>query len=273
MSRAAVGRGLQSEGRDIDSLSIAATVRAQGRLLLAIMLRDIKTRFGGSEWGMLIAVGWPLSHVLALLLLNASLGRAAPYGQSMALWVATGVVPFMAFSYMSRFIMMGIALNKALLSVPIVKVTDILFARAIVEVMSAGLVVLLLFAIFFAYGIDFMPRDIVQASLAMLAMMLLGLGMGVINAIIAAASPFWVTGYALFMIIFWLSSGILFVPDTLPEAARVALSYLPWLQGVEWMRSAYYDGYGASILSKGYLVSWGVVTLGLGLALEPNLMH
>jgi hypothetical protein len=123
-----------------------------------------------------MAIGWPLSHVLILLVINTGLGRAVPYGDSAALWWATGVIPFQAFQYMSRFIMMGILLNRPQLSFPVVKVTDILFARPIVEVLNAGLAVLILFVIFWSLGIDFMPRDVVQASLAMLAMMLLGLG-------------------------------------------------------------------------------------------------
>ena len=164
--------------------------------------------------------------------------------------------------------MLGIVLNRPLLSFPTVKITDILFARALVEVLNAALVVLILFAIFWALGIDFLPVDVVQASLALLAMMLLGLSFGVVNGIIAAAFSFWVTGYALFMIIFWIASGILFVPDALPEVIRTPLSYLPMLQGVEWMRSAYYEGYGAIILDKTYLISFAIVTLFFGLALE-----
>jgi capsular polysaccharide transport system permease protein len=243
-------------------------LKAQGRILLALMLRDIKTRFGGTELGFFIAIAWPLSHILILLVLNTQLGRAVPFGENAAVWIATGIIPFMAFSYMSRFIGIGIIVNKSLLSFPVVKVADVLFARAIVEVLSAGLVILILFTIFWALGIDSMPRDVVQASLSLLAMMFLGLGFGVIVAIITGAVPMFFTAYALCMILMWFSSGIVFVPDALPEVARSALSYLPWVQGVEWMRSAYYDGYGSSILDKSYLVSFAAVTLFLGLALE-----
>src|ERR1700752_3206088 len=144
-----------------DSINFADVTKAQGRLLLALMLRDIKTRFGGTEWGFLLAIAWPLSHIGALILLNGALGRTAPYGDSAALWYATGGVPFMCFSYMSRFIMMGIALNKPICSFPAVKVTDILFARAIVEVLSASLVVLILSGFFWATGVEFMPLDVV----------------------------------------------------------------------------------------------------------------
>jgi len=250
------------------TLNRVEMLKAQWRILVALMLRDLKTRFGGSEWGFLIAIGWPLSHILILLLIYTELGRAAPYGDSPALWFATGIIPFMAFNYMSRFIMMGIVLNRPLLSFPIVKITDILFARAIVEVLSAGTVILIVAAIFWGMDIDFMPLDIVQASFALLAMMLLGLGFGIVNGIIAAAIPFWTTGYALSIILFWMVSGILFVPDALPEIARTPLSYLPMLQGVEWMRSAYYEGYGSNILDRTYLVSWGVASLCVGLVFE-----
>lgn len=250
------------------ALTTVGMLKAQARILHALMLRDIKTRFGGNEFGFLVAVGWPLANVLILIIINTGLGRAIPYGDSAALWWATGLIPFMAFQYMARFIMLGIVLNRPLLSFPTVKITDILFARALVEVLNAGLVVLIMFAIFWVLGIDFMPLDIVQASLALLAMMLLGLGFGVVNAIIAAAIPFWVTGYGLFQIILWLASGVVFVPDALPEVIRTPLSYIPPLQGVEWMRSAYYEGYGTAILDKIYLVAFGVVTLLIGLLLE-----
>jgi capsular polysaccharide transport system permease protein len=251
------------------ALTTAGMLKAQWRIIVALMLHDIRARFGGNAFGFLtMATGWPLANILIVLAINTLTGRAIPYGDSAPLWFATGVVPFMAFQYMARWTMLGIILDRPLLAFPIVKITDILFERAIIEVLNAGFVVLIVFAIFWALGIDFMPRDIVQASLALLAMMLLGLGFGVVNAIIAAAIPLWVTGYALLQILLWLSSGILFVPDALPQAIQIPLSYLPTVQGVEWMRSAYYEGYGAAMLDKTYLVCFGVVALFAGLAAE-----
>jgi capsular polysaccharide transport system permease protein len=251
------------------ALTSAEMLRAQGRIIVALMLHDIRSRFGGSAFGFFaMGVGWPLSHILLLILVNSALGRTAPYGDSVALWYAVGVVPFLAFQYMSRFMSLGVVLNRPLLAFPVVRITDILFSRALVEVLNAGLVTIIVILILWYFGIDFTPRDPVQASLALLAMMLLGLGFGVLNAIIAAVFPFWVTGFALCTIVFWFSSGIFFVPDAFPEAVRRPLSYLPWLQGVEWMRSAYYDGYGNGILDRIYLTAFGAITLCVGLIVE-----
>jgi capsular polysaccharide transport system permease protein len=243
-------------------------LKAQWRVLVALMLRDIKTRFFGNEFGFLIIMAWPISHILILLAINTSLGRVAPYGDSPALWFATGIIPFMAFSYMSRFIMTGIIMNRPLLVFPAVKITDILFARAIVEILNAGCVVLIMMSIFYFQDIDFVPLDVVQASCALAAAMLLGLGFGVISAVIAVPMHGWMIGQNLLMIILWMASGVLFVPDALPEIARVPLSYNPVLHIVEWMRSAYYEGYGANILSKTYVLTWGSTMLFLGLVLE-----
>jgi capsular polysaccharide transport system permease protein len=249
-------------------LTPAEMLKAQWRVLVALMLRDIKTRFFGNEFGFLIIMAWPISHILILLAINTSLGRVAPYGDSPALWFATGIIPFMAFSYMSRFIMTGIIMNRPLLVFPAVKITDILFARAIVEILNAGCVVLIIMGIFYFQDIDFVPLDVVQASCALAAAMLLGLGFGVISAVIAVPLHGWMIGQNLLMIILWMASGVLFVPDALPEIARVPLAYNPVLHIVEWMRSAYYEGYGANILSRTYVLTWGATMLFLGLVLE-----
>jgi capsular polysaccharide transport system permease protein len=210
----------------------------------------------------------PLSHIFILLGINTAFGRVAPYGDSPALWFATGLVPFMAFHYMARFTMFGVVLNRPLLNFPVVRVSDILFARAILELLNAGVVVIATMLIFGFLGIDFVPNDVVQAFMAIGACMLLGLGFGIVNGAIAGVAPFWITGYALFAIIMWVASGVLFVPDALPEVARYWLSFNPVLIGVEWMRSAYYEGYGAGVLDKTYMVSFALVTLFLGLGLE-----
>lgn len=241
---------------------------AQGQIVYAMMLRDIKTRFFGSALGFLVSVGWPLTHIVALLLVNTAMGRAAPYGDSAALWYATGVVPFMVFSYVSRFTMLGMLLNKPLLTLPVVNLTDILYARLILEILSSVIVIIVLAISFWGLGIDFTPTYTIEAFKAYGASVLLGVGIGILGGIVTAFLPAFFVMYSLSTIVLWLASGVIFVPDALPQQAAYWLSYNPALQCVEWMRSAYYDGFGASILDKTYLIRWGVGTVLAGLVLE-----
>lgn len=245
-----------------------SAVEAYRRALVALMLRDIKTRFFGTAWGFPIAIAWPLTHIAVLLAINTAMGRLPPYGDSSALWFATGIVPFMVFSYVSRLMTYGIMLNRPLLIFPTIRIMDILIARVVVEILSAGVVILILIAFFTAEGIYFTPFNIPQAYFAIGAAILLGVGLGTINAIIAQAIPMWATGYSLTMIVLWVASGVLFIPDNLPEFARYILSFNPTLQIVISMRAAYYEGYGSLTYDETYMMSFAVVSLFAGLLLE-----
>lgn len=240
----------------------------QGRVILAIMLRDIRTRFFGHGVGFLVAIAWPLAHILILLAIYAAAGRAAPYGDSAALFFATGLAPFMTFSYMSRFVMYSVLMNRPLLAFPAVKITDILFARILLEGLGACCMVITLAAILALSGVDVVPRDPVDASLAFGAALLLGAGYGIVNGILAMAMPTWATAYTLFIIVMYITSGVLFVPDALPESLRLAIMINPAVHLVEWMRSAYYEGYGTLVINKPYLMFCALSSLFGGLLAE-----
>ncbi len=259
------------------SLNLRELLQAQWRVLLALMLRDIKTRFAGGYWGFVLMILWPLSHSFILVLISLFTGRAAPFGESATLWFATGTVPAIAFMYMARFTMMGIMMNRPLMGFPIVKVTDILFARAILEILCAALVVILTMMILFFMGVDFVPLDAVEACSALGSAMLLGFGFGILNAILAGAFHGWIFGYILLQIGMWMASGVMFVPEALPEAARYWLSFNPLLHCVLWMRAAYYEGYGTTMLDRFYVIEWGLASIAVGLLLERlirgKLMH
>ena len=137
------------------------------------------------------------------------MGRVAPYGDSPALFVATGVVPFWTFTYLTRMMMLSLIRSRPLLAFPEVKILDMLFAAALLEIVSAFFLVIIFLLIAWFVGIDAMPRDIVQAAYALGAAILLGLGFGLLNGLIVLAFPPWITGYSLVVIILWLTSGSL----------------------------------------------------------------
>lgn len=164
--------------------------------------------------------------------------------------------------------MISVVMSRALFAIPEVKILDVLLASALLETLAACLVTIIMIVLAWFVGIDFLPRDIVQAAFAFGAALLLGLGFGLVNGVLALAFPFWGMIVAVSIILLWLTSGVAIVPDALPEVARNALSYNPVLQVVEWMRSAYYEGYGDHILDRGYVIAFGIGAVFLGLLLE-----
>lgn len=259
-------------------MSLAAASPAEGRLrsfgnvLMALMLRDVRTRMLGSAWGFMLVVAWPLTHMtFVILLIAARNGHMPPYGDSMAVWVATGVIPFMCFSYTARYVTTAIVLNRPLLAFPIISVMQLLISRSIIELLNSSMVIIIICLIFYAIGEPLTPRYPAGAGFAMIAAFFLGLGFGMINALIAGMAPAWLTAFNLMIVVLWLSAGIIFIPSTLPENVRTIMSYHPLIQITEWARSAYYDSYFSVVLDQNYLIVWCVAILFFALLVERSM--
>lgn len=249
----------------------AGPLAASCRVIWAVMLRDVRTRFFNHGLGYLVAILWPLVHIFILIAFYVYFGRAVPYGDSAYVFFATGLVPFMTYNYLSRFVMMSLMMNRVLLAFPAVKITDIILGRAALETLCIFCVVILLCLLGVAAGYDVTPHDLGGALAALAASIGFGLGMGIISAVISMLTPGWVTVHMLMIVLFYVLSGVIFLPPEVPRQLLEALAWLPLIHATEWMRSAYFEGYPETILDRGYLLSWAVGTILVGLAMERAL--
>jgi len=243
-------------------------LRQKRNVMGAVILRDMRTRFFNHGVGFLVQSLWPLVHMLVIIFINTASGRAAPYGESPLIFFGVGIIPTLTFIYISRFMSLSIALNKNMLSFPIVKVTDILFGRAFLEIIAGFFTVFLMWLIFVSLGLRPYPVDPAQAVLAYLSTILLAVGVGTVAGVITSFAPMFATAYGLSGIIFYLASGCLFVTPSFPDQIAIPLSYNPVAQCVEWMRTAYFENYSDRLVDKEYLVAFGLISLFGGLLSE-----
>lgn len=234
---------------------------SQGRVLKALILRDIRTRFFGNGLGYVVAILWPLTHMFILLLIYVYSGRMSPLGGNTTLFLAIAVVPALSFSYTSRFIMMSMVMNKPLMTFPAVRFTDIVIARSILEAAASVCVAALMAGTLIIADIPVSPDDPMEAALAFGATILFGVGMGALNAVIVMKLPGWMLAYILLNIVFYISSGVLFMVSAFPVEIRNILWWNPLVHSLEWMREAYYSDYMSPVLNKEYLVGSGLVLL------------
>lgn len=238
-------------------------LKAQFRVWHALMLHDIKSRFFGNGLGYIVMIIWPMGHIVILLLLNG--GRLAPHGSSMILYVCTGVVPFICFNYMGRFIMLSSVTNKTFLSYTLIQPLDIMIARMLLEIITNYIILVVLLTALYLSGIDITPIRPVDAAEAWLASLFLGIGFGFVNAIIAMAFPFWIAISIVFFLGAWVTSGVVMDPELLPAPYGYYMSFNPLLHAVEWMRQAYYPNFSAHLLNKPYLLLFSFSCFFIGL--------
>ena len=236
--------------------------------MTAVILRDMRTRFFNHGLGFLIVSLWPLAHMLILLFVYSLTGRRTPFGESLYVFFATGLIPTLAFMYVSRFMSLSLIINRPMLSFPYVTVIDVMVARAFLEVVAAFLTLIFVLSIIYIIGDNPLPWDLSEAIKAYLAVLLLAVGVGFLAGVIVMFMPFFSTIYALMMALVYIASGTIFVISSLPEAISKPLSYNPVVHAVEWMRVAYYPTYSTKILDKQYLIGFGMTSLFIGLLLE-----
>lgn len=248
--------------------NFATALRRKGNVMKAVMLRDMRTRFFNHGLGFLVVVLWPLAHMMILLFFYSLLGRTAPYGDSLMLFFATGLVPTLAFMYVSRMMVFSIMVNRPMLSFPAIRITDIIFGRATLEILGSFLMAAFVILLFYFLHEPFVPVDIPNAVAALSATLFLALGIGFLVSLAAAIYPAAAIAYTLFVITVYILSGTLFVPSSMPASVISILSWNPVLHGVEWMRSAYFLGYPTQVLDKGYMLGFAACSLLTGLAVE-----
>lgn len=240
-------------------------------VLHALMLRDMRTRFGASMWGYGVVVLWPCVHVFMLIAIYTFQKLAAPLGDNRALFFASGAVPVLVFQYISREVMKAVISNRPLTYYPQVKLFDVILARILVEIVTGFLALLVVTSVLIVIGTDPIPAEPITAMCGYVAAIFLGIGIGTINVAIIGFFPGWLIGYALFSIILYVSSGVMFLPSYMPEKVYYWMKYNPAMQLAEWVRSAYYPYAGIQV-DYLYVIMFGLTTISIGLLLVKHVV-
>lgn len=240
----------------------------QARVIKAIVLRDLRTRFGRTFAGTAIIVLWPLSHLLVLIGAWSVMHRLIPIGTDPAIFFGTGALPYILYFYPSRMIMFALVQNRSLLGLPAVKTTDIIIGRCIVDLVCSCWVAVLFLLILSAFGVDAMPHRYADAMAAIVATLYFAFAVGYLGAVMYAIVKAWLAIQIGGSILMFIASGVFFIPTALPEKFRNMLWFNPLIHSVEWLRSAYYDGYGYGMLSKSYFFWVSTAILFIALVIE-----
>lgn len=233
-------------------------------VLGALMLRDIRTRFGGTMWGYCIAVGWPCAHILLISGFYALRHIPVPIGDSVTLFAVSGLTPYIIINYTSRKMMEGPLMNKQLIYFPQVKFFDVVMSRALVEICTSSLSITLAFFIAACCGANIIPRDSFAFCESVIVALCFALSFGFLNVFISQIFGFWLVAVIVPILILYFTSGAFIVVEGMPAVLYDYVQWNPLMHIVKICRSAFYPGYGAdaSVLYV-LMVSGALALIGL----------
>jgi capsular polysaccharide transport system permease protein len=225
------------------------------------MLREARTRYGRRKAGYLWALVEPLMHVTGFYLIFTYRITYIPLGDSLFIFLATGFPVFFGFRNIMSRTQGGYASNEALLAYPVVRLMDVFLGRAFLEGATWIAVLAIIFCGIIASGTGGFPSSIFTMLTAILALFAIGFGVGVTLGILTEFVPSISNLMSLPNRLLYFTSGLFFLPDTMPLAVRNVLYWNPVLHGVTLFREGYYLGYKSNILDTNYLAGWALGAL------------
>ncbi|MEA2840920.1 MAG: capsular polysaccharide transport system permease protein [Methylobacteriaceae bacterium] len=236
------------------------------RVIGAILIRDMRSRFGRSHLTYLIAIGWPLSHLTGLVAAFTLVNRVLPFGTDSIVFITTGALPYVLCLYPARWMAMTFMQNFAMLNFSVVHPVHMIVARMVLETLNCFTVVLIFTFALWASGAEIEPQDIPTALLAMYASVFFGISVGTFTIVLRAI--FKMPGYyilILTMIGLYMSSGVYLPVAPSSEIMRTLVGLNPIYQLVQWTRSAFFETHTAVPLDKAYVLLLASFLLFIGL--------
>jgi ABC-type polysaccharide/polyol phosphate export permease len=247
--------------------SLRRSLQIQARVLWALLLREIITRFGRRNLGVLWLVLEPMLFTLGV----AALWSAARAHQLSAIpiiaFAITGYSSVLMWRNTVGHCVSAIQSNLNLLYHRNVQPIDVFLARIALEVGGATASFVVLSVLFTALELITPPVDLLLVVAGWLMLGWFGAALGLL---VGAATSFselvkrlWTpTAYLLFPL-----SGAAFMVDWLPPASREFILLLPMVHGVEMLREGYFGGVVPTHYDAAYMAGINLVLTFLGLAL------
>jgi ABC-type polysaccharide/polyol phosphate export permease len=237
---------------DIKS-SMLVSLGVQRRVLHALLMREIITRFGRENLGVLWLVGEPMLFTMGIVTLWSAIGLHHGSPIPIVAFAVTGYSSVLLWRNCATRAGGAIAQNKQLLFHRNVRVIDVLITRIIIEIGGATGSFIMLSLLFIFVGWMPMPDDLLEvvfgwtmlawfgASLALL----IGAGTAFSEIVERLWHP---VSYLMFPI-----SGAAFMVDWLPQGLQNVVLLLPMVHGVEILREGYFGNSVRTHYDLGYM--------------------
>ncbi|MFU8864648.1 MAG: ABC transporter permease [Rhodobacterales bacterium] len=237
------------------------------RVIAALMLREMSTRYGRTPGGYIWAVLEPLGMIIILGWAFSILARAPSLGTSFLLFKATGFMILQIFTVLGSQVGHALTFSKPLLRYPRVTWVDAIAGRFALNAMVVVVVTILILSGIIIYEqLDVVPNW-PPILLAVTFAAGLGLGVGCLNCYLFMRFPVWNQLWSILTRPLFIISGVIFLYEDMPAMAKDALWYNPLLHLTGLMRDGFYPLYRPTYISLSYVGAWILIPMVLGLLL------
>ena len=247
--------------------SFKESLMIQMRVIGALLMREIITRYGRNNIGFLWLFIEPLMMTMFIVMMWKFARADQVSSLNIVAFVLTGYPMAMMWRNASNRAIGAISGNMSLLYHRNVRVLDTIFARVLLEIAGATIAQIAIMAVLLAMRWIEWPADIFYMLLAWLLMALFALGLGLVICSIAFKFDAFGKLWGTFSFVMLPLSGAFFFVSTLPQQAQEYVLWIPMVHGTEMFRQGYFGGSMLTMENPWYLLLCDLVLLFIGLAM------
>lgn len=250
-------------------MAVDSALKVQGRVIYALMMREIHTLYGSSRLGYLWAVINIVWGVSIFWIIRYLAGATYQSGMHAFLFLIIGFVFFNLFNSVVSKCMPAVSGNKALLTYPQVTPVDIMLARMIIAWATELVAMVLLCMYGLLFGMTIFINDFGGLLFLIIITPLLGLGIGMMMASLSVLYPTLEKIVPMVLRIMFFASAVFYSSSSIPFYALKYLWYNPILQIIEYGRVCLSRSYTITLeCNMFYITSLTLIFLCLGLLFE-----
>jgi capsular polysaccharide transport system permease protein len=250
----------------------------QRRVVYALFLRELKTRFGKHRLGYLWVFLEPVTHMLVLFAILGVIAKHTMPGISFPVFLICGLVPYFMFLNIALRSLNALEANLGLLSYRPVHPLDTLSARTSLECIISAVVMVVLLSVLGLVGEPVQLSDIPELVAIWVVLGLFGLGIGMIFLVVGHEFPVTEKIIPLFTRPLYFASAVMYPIGKIPPEYRPWVLWNPLAHVFELLRHTIVPAYEIEgAISLTYAAFCALVVLFVGLALykarEPSLLR
>lgn len=257
---------MTNQHKNVKNSSLRVSISIQMRVLGALLMREIITRYGRHNIGFLWLFIEPMMFSIGITILWSFTGMSKGI-IPVAGFALTGYSAIVLWRNMVGRLASTSSANKGLLYHSQVKILDLIFSRAFLEAAGVSISLIGLSFTFTAIGLMTLPVDPFQTVMAWFLLVWFVIAAGMIAAYAGETSELFDRVWHVMMYLTLPFTGAFSMISWWPHAVQEILLWSPMVHAVEMLREGYFGVGVNAIYSIFYLMSCNLILTLVGLVL------
>lgn len=258
----------EPEGTARDTLAEGLAI--QGRILSALMVRDMMMRYGRANIGFLWVVLEPMILTLGVMGVWSLLKSPYEHGIQIISIVLTGYMPLTLWRHITGSGNFAFRRSIGLLYHRKISMLDVVFGRLLLELIGTTTALLVVYCVLYLSGIVAPVADVGLMIAAWTILALLSTGVALVFAAGTEYSETVDRFVQPFQYLILPISGAFFMIEWLPQRGRDAIWYSPTVHCYEMFRAGFFGEGVPTHFTWWYPMVWAIALIALGLQMADG---